>query len=938
MYAAAAKACAYRKKSFPNGANFDDAISVGRMKKLRVRAVLAIVSFGIVILSGCHSSATGITIQIEPATSVTLDEGQSYNFTATVANDLSNRGVTWILVQTSSTVCSGAGCGKLLNMTNSSVTYVAPTNLAAGESVTLTVESIANHAVTTTATISIVIAPTFSTITLPSGANGVAYNQKITATGGVSPLIYSISSGQLPNGLSMTRLGAIVGKPSAPAVNNAPITSSFTVTVTDSAIPPISVSQAFTITVTAPSLFSLVTTSLRAGLVNQAYNAPVIATGGVTPYTWSVVPGDALSNLGLSLNPTSGQISGVVPASTTAGTYTFTVQAQDSSLPAPQTGQATLSITLQAPPSLAITTTSLPSGTTATAYSTSLQATGGIPPYTWSVISGLLPSGLKLAPDGTLSGVPVLTTSSPDQFTVQVQDSEAAPVTKTQALTLTVAAGTAGGNSLFQGQYSFLFKGFDSGGQVAIAGTLSADGNGNITSGEEDSNRVLPNNGAVQVISGVTLTGTYSMGTDGRGVLQLIATSPTSVTLTTDYRLVIDSNRNIRFIENNDITTPGVGTDTLGTHGEGILKPVLGSGFSVANLNGNYAFEFAGEDLSGKPAALAGVLNADGTGILRPAAGALSSDFNDAGSFDPQQQSVSGAFSFSGSRGAAGLVLETGSSQQALRFAFYFVSQSDVYFVETDSPTTTTQSVYYRLSGEMILHQSAYQFTNASLAGTTVVTGTGVSGSDESVLAGLVTSSAGDGTANFVFDTNSGGTITSQLTPLQGTYAVGNNGRVVFTSFPTLAVAYLTGPGQGFILSSDASVTTGLLEPQTGAPFGPSSMQGGYTLGTAASGDTQVPNIVGQVSADGAGNLTGTMDEIDPPTTSHPEGIPNLDESLGAHVNFVGSDGRGTITTNSPIGIPTTLVFYMVSPGSFRAISADSNPGNGRPEVFFFDH
>ncbi|MGH9690358.1 MAG: putative Ig domain-containing protein, partial [Candidatus Acidiferrales bacterium] len=653
------------------------------MKKLRLRAFLAIVSFGIVVLAGCHSNATGITIQIEPATSVTLDEGQSYNFTATVANDLSNRGVTWSLVQTSSTVCSGPGCGKLLNMTNSSVTYVAPTNLAAGESVTLTVESIANHAVTTTATISIVIAPTFSTITLPSGANGVAYNQKITATGGVSPLVYSISSGQLPNGLSITRLGVIVGKPSAPAISNPPnppVTSSFTVTVTDSAIPPISVSQAFTITVTPPSLFSLVTTSLRAGLVNQAYNAPVIATGGVTPYTWSVVPGNALSNLGLSVNPTSGQISGVVPAGITAGTYSFTVQTQDSSLPSPQTAQVLLSITLQQPPSLAITTTALPSGTTTTAYSPfPLQATGGIPPYTWSVISGLLPSGFTLAPDGTLSGVPVLTTLSPDQFTVQVQDSEATPVTKTQALTITIAAGTTGGNSLFQGQYAFLFKGFDSGGPVSIAGTLSADGNGNITSGEEDSNRVLPNNGAVEVISGVTLTGTYSMGTDGRGVLQLIATSPTSVTLTTDYRLVIDSNRNIRFIEINDITTPGVGTDTLGTHGEGTLKPVLGSGFTAANLNGNYAFEFAGADLSGKPAALAGVLNADGASLLRPAAGALSSDFNDAGTFDPVQQSVSGAFSFSGSRGTAGLVLETGNSQQALTFAFYFVSQSDVY-------------------------------------------------------------------------------------------------------------------------------------------------------------------------------------------------------------------------------------------------------------------
>ena len=98
-----------------------------------------------------------------------------YKFTASVANDIHNQGVTWSLTQSSA--CSGSGCGTLMNVTNSSVTYVAPSNLTAALSVTLTAASISQSTATTTAAISIVVAPTFTTTTLPgNAANGVPYN------------------------------------------------------------------------------------------------------------------------------------------------------------------------------------------------------------------------------------------------------------------------------------------------------------------------------------------------------------------------------------------------------------------------------------------------------------------------------------------------------------------------------------------------------------------------------------------------------------------------------------------------------------------------------------------------------------------------------------------------------------------------------------------
>ncbi len=64
---------------------------------------------------------------------------------------------------------------------------------------------------------------------------------------------------------------------------------------------------------------------------------------------------------------------------------------------------AALSITIN-PPNLQITTSSLPAGIVGTTYSQVLAASGGTPPYGWSIASGSLPAGLTLAANGTISG------------------------------------------------------------------------------------------------------------------------------------------------------------------------------------------------------------------------------------------------------------------------------------------------------------------------------------------------------------------------------------------------------------------------------------------------------------------------------------------------------------------------------------------------------
>ena len=271
---------------------------------------------------------------------------------------------------------------------------------------------------TATQPLSIAVAPaplSVSTTSLPGGTVGTPYSQGLSASGGTGSYTWSITSGSLPAGLSLSPGGTIGGTPTASG------TAGFTVQVTDSA--NTTATQPLSIAV-APAPLSVSTTSLAGGTVGTPYSQGLSASGGTGSYTWSVSSGSLPAGLSLA----GGAIGGTPTA---PGTASFTVQVTDS---ANTTATQPLSIAV-APAALSVSTTSLASGTVGTSYSQGLSASGGTGSYTWSVSSGSLPAGLSLAPGGAIGGTP--TAPGTASFTVQVTDS--ANTTATQPLSIAVA-------------------------------------------------------------------------------------------------------------------------------------------------------------------------------------------------------------------------------------------------------------------------------------------------------------------------------------------------------------------------------------------------------------------------------------------------------------------------------------------------------------------
>ena len=656
-----------------------------------------------------------------------------------------------------------------------------------------------------------------------------------------------------------------------------------------------------------PGALQVANLSLAEGVVGVPYKQLLIASGGLTPYTWTLKSGTVPPGLSIS---SSGLITGIP---TTTGTFSFVAKVTDSQTPVAAYNTESGTITINPP--LTLTPISLQTGTVGVGYNQTIAAAGGVSPYNYTIIFNDLPSGLSLDPSsGAITGIP--TEAGTFNFTVQVTDSISEVAAGNFVLTVV---------GRLQGGYGFTFNGFDSSSGSSVpfytVGSFQADGNGNITSG------VIDQNGAGGLQTALPIQAAYSSYTiptgSNLGTLKLTTSLGTytysiAISTTSDSKIILA-----------DPAHPKA-------WGSGLVKKQL---TTVLTPSVNYSFGFFGNDASSNRYVGAGMVALDGS--LNVTGGV--EDTNDNGTPSGEVAITGGSFStpdFGTGRGTASFTTASGTAS----YAVYVISggpTAELIALETDTGGNVSVASMLQQAGGAA---GGGMFSNASLNGQSTMELNGVSDTSGSLLpdiavgvasldgaGGINRTKQGDGLPGFFTDENNGGNNTQNS--YNGTYNVDPTcgpitspcGRVTvaLNGAPSQPVWYLVAPNQAFEVGGqgDTSATQGVLLPQSGYPFSLAAIIGSYSGGTATPVLASVTNAVEQaITPPPGGNFVITYDSNGP--TDQPGGDFNqaftgqyaLDATTGAAFGkFVITNSGGAVS-----------VLYVAGSGSAGATGAKS--------------
>lgn len=252
---------------------------------------------------------------------------------------------------------------------------------------------------------------------LPEAPRGEPYSVQMEATGGKPPYAWSISDGKAPAGIA---LGPATGLLSGNAREIEKAV--FRITVTDNGLG--SDVAEYIVNVRGDDLV-IVTAALETGTAGEYYYDLLEASGGLSPYRWSVSAG-ALHD-GLELDGENGAISGS-PLESGDNALTLTVTDAQGG-----TSSASLTLTVYSP-TITVVTKSLPEAAVGEKYDTMLEADGGVEPYRWFLAGAAPPDGLSLdSSTGDISGVPTAAAETAT-FVVAVTDVEGSRAERTLTL------------------------------------------------------------------------------------------------------------------------------------------------------------------------------------------------------------------------------------------------------------------------------------------------------------------------------------------------------------------------------------------------------------------------------------------------------------------------------------------------------------------------
>jgi len=590
-------------------------------------------------------------------------------------------------------------------------------------------------------------------------------------------------------------------------------------------------------TVIPPSSTGLIVTTITLpdGVVGVEYSATLAASGGTPPYKWSISSGSALPSW--AALSSGGVISGTPNA---AGGTDFLAAVTDSS-----SRVATQSLSIAIDPALTVTTTSLPNGVVGVAYTTTLAASGGNAPYTWSISSGGLPSWATLA-GGVISGSPSATGTT--SFSVKVTDStKPTPLAATQALSITISASSAvcgsGNEFTLIGQYAFNLSGFNSNGFNAVVGSMTVDGEGHIKAGEVDMNSTLG-----LYSNSMLSAGTYSVGSDNRGCATIVTASGITFNTRFDLGVISSGVATQGQIMEFDPATPSAFIAT-GRIFQQTTSPPLVGGACLAN--GGYVHLLTGWDSSTPGRMVCGGVRTNSGGNISNA----EQTCNDAGVVTHTAPTAGTVGSLSSINGN-GRFTETVNSSNLVA---YIVSEKEAPGVPA-ALTLTTDSTPV-LAGETRF-QNASTFNQSSFGGNYVIYANGVNNSTSGKIFLALASSDGINTLTLnAYYENDGGDWLSGNASSTYSYMVDPYGEVTLSTGGSPAgYIYLTGTVAVYI-GVDSGGFAGYSASQTGpSSFSDASLQGTFFGGTTEKINRSAQAEGDMVTLDGTGNVSIIFD------------------------------------------------------------------------------
>jgi fibronectin-binding autotransporter adhesin len=469
----------------------------------------------------------------------------------------------------------------------------------------------------------------------------------------------------------------------------------------------------------------------------------------------------------------------------------------------------------------------------------------------------------------------------------------------------TSGGGTTGstGNSILSGKYAFSLTGSatETGAPIFEAGSFTADGNGNITAGEEDLN-ILPSNiTAASQVKGATFTGTYSIGSDGRGLL-------TFTTLSQTYKIVIENGGHgqlIRF----DSGAAGSGTFDLQTT----------SAFTLSALQqGNFVFEWNGFDPSDSDAPISGIGGITLSGASASGAG----DFNDGGTYVQATASTTLTAPDTNGHGTATIVYGF-STPITVTYGYDIISASRILLIETDATFGTVGEADAQSSG----------LTATSLSGNYALSLGGENTVGVVGLAGRIAASGGSITSSDVVENDNFATAAGTFT--SGIYTASNvvgtttvSGRFLLSATdPSLSAdnfaVYLISPSKAMVMETDSSqLLFGQMLTQTLSSFTSGSLSGNYGMNFSGFDSSFFEaDVLGQFTSSGASTLTAGTVDINYQALTTPT-VPNNAISGGSYVVVTDATGHGTLTFTAD-SVAFAFHFYFVSPNQIFLVETD---------------